>query len=272
MTEKQATQYRNQTLLIKLGGSILINEAAIQSLCADIKILHEHQINIILVHGGSHAIKHYLSALNIHSEFLEGLRVTSKAAMQIIEMVLCGHVNTLLVRQLNTIGLSAVGLSGADNKMLLSQYYSEQHGCVGTIKSVNPQTLISALSQRCIPVIAPIGLHENGSALNINADYAATQIALAMKANHLIFLTDQDGVYDGNGTLYSELSIAAMRELIDHKIVTGGMLIKIKAILQALNADLKHVHIINGTRAQVLLKKIFSTAAIGTSCQYHFHH
>lgn len=266
MTKSEANQYHGQTCVIKLGGSILNNETTIQSLCADIKLLHDAAIKIIIVHGGSHAIKHYLSALNIHSEFLDGLRVTSAEAMKVIEMVLIGHVNTSLVRQLNFVGINAIGLSGADNKILQCQYYSKQHGHVGCVKHVNPQAIIATLSQHCISVIAPVGIHENGAALNINADYAATQIATAIKANHLIFLTDQDGVYDATGNIYPELSTIAMQNLIDNQTVTGGMLVKIKAIRQALSTYLNQVHIVNGTEPHALIKKLFTCQSIGTSC------
>ncbi len=267
-----ASQFRNNTFLIKLGGSVLHDDALIKSLCDDLKILKNVGIKIILVHGGSKAINQYLAVNNIESNFVDGLRVTSPEAMKVIEMVLCGHVNQLLVRKLNHIGIDAIGLTGADNNMLQCDYYSEAHGCVGTIRSVNTSPISHLLAHQdsnfySIPVIAPIGVDVDGNPMNINADFAASYIATAMQVDKLIYITDQDGIYDKNGKVFSELSCEELLELINNKTVGGGMLTKVNAILSALNANLNHVHILNGNKKHVLIEEFFTAHGVGTLCK-----
>jgi acetylglutamate kinase len=271
-TLSYANQFRAKVFLIKIGGSVLNDEGMIQSICNDIKLLNEAGIKVLIVHGGSKAINEHLSMNNITSHFVDGLRVTSKEAMKIIEMVLCGHVNKLLVRKLNSIGLHAIGFSGADNKLLQCQYHSEQHGQVGDIVKVNFEILKSFLQNdlnhfNFIPVIAPVGVDKNGDPLNVNADYAASHIAHSIQADKLIFITDQDGIYDKNGEIFSVLTKNQLEDLIDKKIVEGGMLTKVKAILQALNRDLSHVHILNGKKKHVLIEEFFTINGVGTLCQ-----
>lgn len=266
-------KFHGTTMLIKLGGSILDDDAIIKSLCHDLKLLKESGIKIIIVHGGSKAINTYLSLNNITSEFVAGLRITSVEAMTVIEMVLCGHVNTKLVRQLNSIGVKATGLSGADNNMLQCEYFSEQHGCVGSINSISTDLISQLLSPNTnamhyssIPVIAPVGVDLNGNAMNINADYAASYIATAMKVDKLIYMTDQDGIHDNNGSIYQTLSPSDLQQLITNNTVTGGMLTKTKAILSALDGNLTHVHILNGNKQHVLIEELFTENCAGTLC------
>ncbi len=190
---------------------------------------------------------------NIQSEFIAGLRATSAEAIKIIEMVLCGEVNQLLVRKLNAAGVRAVGLSGADQQMLLCNYFSQQHGFVGEIKTVNSEIIQHILaSDNCIPVIASIGTDEEGNALNINADLAACQIANTLAVDQLIYLTDQAGIFDHEGKVYTQLTAAELQTLIHEKIVKAGMLIKVKAILASLTSSLREIHILNGNQAQIL--------------------
>lgn len=271
-TLRYANQFRGKIFLIKLGGSVLNDASLIQSLCEDIKMLKDAGIKVLIVHGGSKAINEHLSINNIPSTFIEGLRVTSKEAMKIIEMVLCGHVNKLLVRKLNSIGLQAIGFSGTDNKLLECNYYSEEHGQVGEIHTVNASILSHFLANNedcfdCIPVIAPVGSDQNGNPLNINADYAASHVAKAIKADKLIFITDQDGIYDKNKGIYSVLSKKELLGLIKNKTVQGGMLTKVKAILAALNDKLSHVHILNGKKKHSLIEEFFTINGVGTLCK-----
>lgn len=271
-TLSYSNTFSGSTFLIKLGGSILHDSALIHSLCSDLKLLSLVGVKIILVHGGSFAINQQLLKQNIESEFIDGLRVTSVQAMEVIEMVLCGHVNTSLVRKLNAIGMHAIGLSGANNNMLQCDYYSKQHGCVGTIKKINTEAihhliLNHKLPYQTIPVIAPIGINVDGKPMNINADYAASSLANALKAGKLIYLTDQDGIYDKNGNIFSELSQDNLLDLINDHTVEGGMLTKTKAILKALNGHLNHVHILNGKKNHVLIEELFTVKGAGTLCK-----
>lgn len=263
---------QHKTILIKIGGSILHDEQLIASLCADIKIIKETGCQVILVHGGSKAINESLNIHGIQSEFVDGLRVTSSAAIKVIEMVLCGQVNQLLVKKLNSMGMTAIGLSGSVQQLLLCDYYSTLHGFVGKIKAVNTAIIHHLLSfknnvQSSIPVIATIGVDQEGNALNINADMAACHIANALNVDQLIYLTDQDGIYDGQGQSFAQLSANNLQTLIHQSIVSGGMLVKAKAVLASLMAGLNQILILNGNIKQVLLEAIFNNKMHGTICE-----
>ena len=262
----------NKTLLIKVGGSILHDEQKIASLCQDIKTIKEAGFQVILVHGGSKAINEALTIHGIQSEFVDGLRVTSAAAIKIIEMVLCGHVNLLMVKKLNSLGVAAIGLSGADQQMMLCDYYSKIHGFVGEIKSINTAIIHHLLSfkntdSNSIPVISTIGVDKAGNALNINADMAACHIANALHVEKLIYLTDQDGIYDSEGNIFSQLSEEHLQTLIEKSIVSGGMLIKVKAVLASLKVGLNQISILNGNQKNVLLDVLFNEKKVGTLCE-----
>lgn len=266
-------QFRGKTFLIKLGGAILEDPDNLAHICKDLKLLTQAGIHIVIVHGGSTSINQTLKVHGIESSFEDGLRVTSLEAVKVIEMVLCGHVNKQLVRQLNYIGLQATGLSGSDNNMLMCQPYSQVHGYVGVISSVNVEPVIQLLKtpslvNNAIPIIAPIGVNHKGQPMNINADYAASQLAVALKVDKLIYLTDQDGIFDKQGHLISEISKDSLRGLISNHTVLGGMLTKSKAILAALSTNLNHVHILNGNHQHVLIEELFTTNGVGTLCKF----
>lgn len=265
-------QFRRSTFLIKIGGSILENNILLESICSDLTLLCKIGIQMVIVHGGSHAINDCLSINNIESDFVDGLRVTSPEAMKQIEMVLSGCVNNSLVRKLNSLGVNSVGLSGVDNRMLLCDYYSDKHGCVGTINAVNIDTINVLLknngSGALVPIIAPVGVDISGNPMNINADYAACHIARALGVDKLIYLTDQDGIYDEDGHTLSVVTGEKLLELIKVGTVKGGMLTKSKAIFSALSSQLRDVHILNGKRRHILIKELFTVKGVGTLCQY----
>lgn len=260
-----------KTVLIKIGGSILYDEVLVASLCSDIKRIVDAGYKPILVHGGGKAINEALSVYGIQSEFIEGLRVTSLAAVKIIEMVLCGQINQLLVRKLNNLGIDAIGLSGAENRLFFCDYYSDHHGFVGDIKSVNTRYLqaLLAVTNTCshfIPVVATIGVDKEGNALNINADSAAAHLANALGVDQLIYLTDQEGIYNSEGKLFPQLSEQNLQTLVSQSVVCGGMLVKVKAILVSLRAGLDRIMIVNGKQKQVLAEAVLGNKALGTLC------
>ena len=265
-------EFSGSTFVVKLGGSIIHNESSINAICSDLKLLQLSGINVILVHGGGKAITEELSKQNITSQFVDGLRVTSKEAMQVIEMVLCGQINLMLVKKLNCAAVKAVGVSGADNSLLSCKSYSKKHCYVGIIEAVNANYVKSILQsnqsvEQIIPVIAPIGVDDKGNSFNINADYAACALANAIEANKLIYLTDQDGIYDNNGNVISEISVVGLEQLIDTKVVDAGMLTKSKSIIAALCGHLNKVHILNGNKQHALLREIFTAEGVGTLCK-----
>ena len=271
-TLQYVKRFAGLRVLIKLGGSVLDNQELINQLCEDLSLLRAAGISLVVVHGGSRAIEEQLKLNAIQSEFKDGLRVTTPDMIHIIEMVLCGQINRNLVRNLNASGVSAIGLSGTDNWMLRCERVAPGLGEVGKIMEVD-----TTLIDRCItdqqhrflghiPIIAPLGVDDKGFALNVNADWAATVIAQALKIDKLIYLTDQPGIYDENKDCISTINRQGLQELIDTGVVKDGMLTKVRTILEALDCGLGHVHIINAKRPHSLIEELFTEVGVGTLC------
>lgn len=269
---KYVEKFYGRTVLIKLGGSILDCPERMKTLCEDLKCLRAAGIALVIVHGGSKAIEQALNAYQLTWEFYQGQRVTTPEMMTVIEMVLSGQVNKQLVRQLNQLDVKAMGFSGVDNRLLLCEQASEQLGLVGAIKQVNTQWIQSFLEDQLahphggmIPVISPVGVDAQGQSLNVNADWAASEIATALGVDKLVYLTDQEGIYHGD-KLLSECSSSKLNSLIDANIVQGGMLTKVKTILDAINQGIQQIHILGAKRDHVLIDEIFTDAGVGTLC------
>ncbi len=271
-TLQYVKKFFGSQILIKLGGSILDDVKLVKNLCEDLSLIRAAGIRIIIVHGGSKAISKILKQYQIESRFHDGQRVTTAEMIDLIEMVLCGHVNPMLVRTLNTVGVAAVGLSGSDQKLLQCKRFSDELGEVGRVEQVNHQLIERYLMTQTqnepgiIPVIAPIGCDDQGNALNVNADWAASQIASAMNIHKLIYLTEQTGIYDSNNQLIPELDAAELNDLIATGVVKDGMLTKAKTILQALNRGIDNVHIISAKKEHALIEELFTEKGIGTIC------
>ncbi len=253
--------------LIKLGGSILENTTLMKKICFDFQLLRAANIKIILVHGGGKAIDQALKVYKLKSVFKDGLRVTTSAQMKVIEMVLSGQINKLLVRTLNAMGISAVGLSGADHQMLCCQPWSSEHGHVGRIQTINAVMIEQLHAIHLLPVIAPIGVGEKGKAYNINADWVASCLAVALKVDKLIYLTDQDGIQNKDHQVISTANAAGLHHLIQDKVVSDGMLTKVSAILHALKKGIDNIHIVNGHRPHAVIQETFTKNGVGTLCQ-----
>lgn len=261
-----------ECILIKLGGSILDDVTLVEKLCEDLCLVRAAGLKVVLVHGGSKAIDSTLRTHGISWRFHHGQRVTTVEMINVIEMVLCGHVNKMLVRALNSAGVSAVGLAGSDDRLLQAQRFDEALGEVGMIKSVNTGLLAEFLGTQTahqlgmIPIIAPIATDVDGKALNVNADWAASSIATALDIHKLIYLTDEDGIYDAAGKLISALNASELDELITTGVVKDGMLTKVKTILEALQQGLDNIHIISARREHALIQELFTDEGIGTVC------
>lgn len=266
-------KFASDCILIKLGGSVLNDIDLVKKICVDLSLIKAAGISIVLVHGGGKAIDNMLKIHHINSTTHEGLRITTDEMIDIVEMVLCGHVNKIIVRALNSAGLPAVGLSGSDNNMLPCDLFSSIHGKTGKVKTVNPEiiqhflTTQKDLEKGIIPVISPVGVDAQGNALNVNADWSATHIALALKIKKLIFLTDQHGIYDANKQIISELDKNQLQTMIQTQVITDGMLTKTNAIIYALNHGIDNIHIINATTPHALLEELFTQQGIGTVCK-----
>jgi acetylglutamate kinase len=223
------------------------------------------------VHGGGKDITQMLDRLAIHSRFVDGLRVTDEATMEVVEMVLGGKINQEIVNTLHKMGGEAVGLSGKDGRMLIAEKVRSKGGkdigFVGKVKTVNLSVLKTLDRERFIPVIAPIGVDKDGHTYNVNADEAAGALAGALKAEKLVLLTDVPGILakkDDPKSLISTVRAKEVPGLIKKGVLSGGMIPKIEACLSALKGGVKKVHIIDGTQPHALLLEIFTPQGVGT--------
>lgn len=234
----------NKMIVVKCGGSTL--DELSPSFFKGIHLLKEQGYQPIIVHGGGPAIKRMLDTLHIQSEFINGLRKTTKEMMDIVEMVLAGKVNTSLVFQLQQAGSKAIGLSGVDGFLLETEAKNmELFGYVGEVKNVHTHVITDVIEAGYIPVIAPIGINKNGERFNINADSAASAVANALKAQRLIFVTDVPGILK-DGMLLEELTEQEVKSLIEDETITGGMIPKVEAALRSLEEDVQEVMIVDG--------------------------
>jgi acetylglutamate kinase len=270
-------RFWGKTFVIKYGGSTMEEERVRRSFALDVVLLKYIGLNPVVVHGGGPQIGEMLTKIGKKSEFIEGMRVTDPETMEIVEMVLVGKVNKQIVSLINQQGGKAVGLSGKDGGLLLAEKMrlrkassSEKGqeeidiGMVGEVKVVRPEVIQALEKEGFIPVIAPIGVGESGETYNINADLVAGKVASALKAEKLILLTDVEGVLDGEKNLVSTLSFSEAREMIEKKIISSGMIPKVRCCLDALEEGVSKTHIINGTVEHAILLEIFTDVGIGT--------
>jgi acetylglutamate kinase len=272
-TLKYVKLFAGETLLIKLGGAALQDSALVESLCDDLALIRSVGVSVVLVHGGGPSINQELTTHGIKWEFIDGQRVTTPEMMDIVEMVLCGSVNRRIVRTLNHAGVRAVGISGADGWTLQCRQSNPKLGQVGKIDKVDTSFIRTVLGTQieagkgCIPVIAPVGLGKDGKAFNVNADWAASRIAQALEINKIIYLTDQDGILDGNKKVISELDAGELEQLIETGVVQGGMLAKAQTMLDALKGGVDDIHVLNARRPHGLIEELFTDAGVGTVCR-----
>jgi len=251
---------KGKTLVIKLGGSALENQ---RDVLQDIVWLRDLGANPVLVHGGGPYINEWLSKLNIQTRFENGLRVTDATTLEIVRMVLLGQVNQSLVLMTSQLGGRAVGLSGTDGSMVQARIADEHLGFVGEVESVNPRPVEALIDQGYIPIIAPLGEGPAGICLNINADLVASHLASALNAEKLIFLSNVVGICRKDGSLISELTADEAHELIKEGVISGGMIPKVNACLDALLA-VPRLHIVDGREPHVLLRELFTDQGAGT--------
>lgn len=251
---------KGKTLVIKLGGSTLEHQRGVLQ---DIIWLRSLGANPVLVHGGGPYINAWLKKLNVPAQFENGLRVTDESTLDIVRMVLLGQVNSGLVLMATQMGGRVIGLSGTDGSMIQAKIINERLGYVGEIVSVDPSLVQILLEQDYIPVIAPLGQGPAGLCLNINADLVAAHLASALKAEKLIFLSNVVGICRQDGSLISELTRAEAKRLIAEGVISGGMIPKVTACLDALSA-VSRVHIVDGGEPHVLLRELFTDQGAGT--------
>ena len=270
-------RFYNKTVVIKYGGSTMEEEGLKRSFALDVVLLKYIGLNPVIVHGGGPQIGEMLTRLGKKSEFVEGMRVTDRETMDVVEMVLVGKVNKEIVAMINQQGGKAVGLSGKDGRLILAKKLKLTRsagkdkdpeiidiGMVGEVKAIHPGVIESLEKDNFIPVIAPVGVGEEGETYNINADLVAGKIASALKAEKLILLTDVEGVMDEKKRLIPTLDVKQAKELISQKVISQGMIPKVNCCLDALEDGVSKTHIINGTVEHAILLEIFTDVGIGT--------
>ena len=271
-------QFYGKTIVIKYGGNAMINDDLKEKVMQDIALMKYVGIRPVIVHGGGPDITGFLKKVGKESEFVAGLRVTDEETIEIAEMVLDGKVNSEIVNLLNRRGVRAVGLSGKDaglikaRKKLATVYEGEDTkkvdiGYVGEVEQVDTGILEDLLKQGYVPIIAPIGVGDNGESYNINADYVAAEIAGALQAEKLLLLTDIEGIYkdfNDKSSFISTLHLPEARQYIKEGIIAGGMIPKVEACLTALEQGAGKTHIIDGRLAHSIILEIFTSRGIGT--------
>ena len=270
-------RFSKATIVVKYGGHAMVDERLKKNFALDIILMKYVGLNPIVVHGGGPQIGKLLKKLSIESEFVDGMRVTDKQTMDVVEMVLVGKVNKEIVALINQNGGQSVGLSGKDGQLITAKKmkYMRQTGVdqppeiidmgmVGEITSVKNRVLLDLLEGEFIPVIAPVGAGRRGETYNINADLVAGSIAASLKARKLVLLTDTEGVLDPDGKLITTIKMKDQQGLIHNGTIKGGMIPKIKCCVDALKGGVKKAHIIDGRKDHSILLEIFTKGGVGT--------
>ncbi len=260
-------KFRDEIFVIKYGGSAQIDERLKELFAKDILLLYTVGIKPVIVHGGGKRITEILSRLKIDTTFIDGQRVTTPEVMEIVEMVLSGDINKEIVSLLNNYGAKALGVSGKDAHFITARAKDfEKFGYTGVIDSIDPRVIYNLLEEQFVPVIAPIAASNQigHPGYNINADLCASKVAAALKAKKIIFLTDTPGVLDKEGSLISTLTKEKIELLKKDGTISGGMIPKVDACLEAIEGGVQKAHIIDGRVEHSLLLEIFTSEGIGT--------
>ena len=267
-------EYSDKIVVVKIGGSMMENDSVIKSILNDLILMKYVGIKVVLIHGGGKQISEMLSEKGIKSEFVDGLRVTDSDSMEIVKMVLIGNINTKIVSFLNKHGNIAIGVSGNDASFIKchKKEYKKNGkvidlGMVGEIDSINSGFLSNILDSGYIPVIATLGVDDEGNIYNINADTCAAEIAVSLNAKKMILLTDVDGIMEKSGKgnkLISILTVDQCIKLVESGKISSGMIPKVIACIAALKSGAERTHILNGIKKHSILVEIFTDAGIGT--------
>ena len=270
-------RFTGQTFVIKYGGHAMGDAQLAEKFARDVVLMKQVGIHPVVVHGGGPQIGAMLDRLKIKSSFIDGLRVTDSETVDIGEMVLSGSINKAVVTAINSAGGTAVGISGKDGRLIEAAKLQRTTrdpdsnienvldlGFVGEPVNINPKLLETFVRSDKIPVIATIGVGEGGETYNINADTAAGTIARSIKSRRLMLLTDIDGVLDNNDKLISEINTVEAQELINHEVIHGGMIPKVKTCIDAINNGVRAVVIIDGRKPHSILFELFSDKGAGT--------
>ena len=263
-------RFYDKTVVIKYGGSALINPKIKETLIKDIALMKLVGMHPVIVHGGGPDINSFIDKMHIESKFINGLRVTDKDTMEIVEMVLAGKLNKSIVTDIESQGVKAGGISGKDGGILMAKKIEKNgvdYGWVGDIDTVDPSLIQSLICNDFIPVIAPIAKDLEGNTYNINADYAAVARAGALEAEKLVFLTDVEGVLkdvNDSNSIMSFIQADKVHDLIEDGTISGGMIPKVECCMAAVEKGVNNVHILDGRVEHCLILEIFTPEGIGT--------
>lgn len=260
-------RYNGEIVVIKYGGNAMINEDLKEQVMQDIVLLWLTGVKIVLVHGGGPEISEMMNKLGKKAEFVDGLRVTDKETVDVVQMVLAGKISKTLVNHIQVKGGKAMGISGMDGHLIEAKIKDERLGFVGEITNVNIQPVVDLLEKGYIPVISTVGCDDKGNAYNINADTAAARIAGALGAERLIMMTDIAGLLkdkDDPSTLIPEVTVHEAKELLADGTIQGGMIPKIKCCVDAIAHGVKNVIIMDGRIPHSILMELFTDEGAGT--------
>jgi acetylglutamate kinase len=260
-------EFSGKTVVIKYGGHAMEDPALADLFARDVVLMRLVGMNPVVVHGGGPQISDLMQRLGKEPEFVDGLRVTDAETIDIVRMALVGKVNREIVAALNQHGSYAVGLSGEDAGLITVTMRDERLGYVGDVSHIDPSILVRLLREELIPVVATVGVDAAGQAYNVNADTVAGEIALALGAEKLVYLTDVSGIYvdpDDENTLISRTNINGIRKLLTDGLATGGMIPKLQSCARALDGGVRRAHIVDGRVPHVLLLEFFTREGVGT--------
>jgi acetylglutamate kinase len=261
-------RFHGAVIVIKYGGNVLGDaDSSLVELAEDVALLRSVGMRPVIVHGGGPQIDELAKRLDLSPSFVDGLRVTDEEMLEVVRMALLGTVNPAIVTALGQQGAPAVGLSGADGSLAIASRVSDELGYVGEINSVNPKVMGDLLAASVIPVVASLGVEEAGQLLNVNADFFAAALAVALGATKLIFLTNIVGLLehlDDPGSLIAEVHVSQGEQLIASGQIRGGMIPKVKAALRAARGGVERVHLIDGTVSHSLLLELLTDEGVGT--------
>ena len=260
-------KYNNKVLVIKYGGNAMINKTLKQQVMEDVVLLHLIGVKVVLVHGGGPEISDTLKRIGKEAKFVDGLRVTDRETVEVVQMVLAGKINKTLVKLLESKGGKAMGISGIDGHMIMAKVKDEKLGYVGEITSVNVQPILDLLEKDYIPVISTVGSDLEGNTYNINADTAAAHIAGALRAERLITMTDITGVmmdpHDPE-SLMPCIDLVDARQLMEEGVISGGMIPKIECCIDAISYGVRKVIILDGRVPHAILMEVLTNEGAGT--------
>ncbi len=257
-------QFEGKTFVIKYGGAVMEDENLKTMIAKDVTLLRKIGINVVVIHGGGKEITSLSNKLNIQTKFVNGQRYTDEETLNVVQMVLAGTINKDIVRRINIHGGRAVGISGIDGDMIkVKKYEKENLGLVGEVVDINETLIKNLLKDGYLPVIAPMGIDNYGTVYNVNADIAAGSIAGAIDAAKLVYMSDTEGVKINN-ELAPHLTEKQILDFINKGIINGGMIPKVESALNALNAGVNKVHIVDGRIEHAILLEIFTEEGVGT--------